>query len=368
MQQSQIREGYLILADISGYTAFLTGTELEHAHGILEELTTLMRQRLAPPLRFFKLEGDCVFCYALPDTFGSGERLIELVETCYVDFSDRLLDMQRATTCRCAACASLGSLDLKFIAHYGPFVVRRDDRSEDLTGPDVILAHRLLKNTIVETTGTQAYAFFTDACLARLPAPPQLARYVVTYESFGDISGGVEDLKHVLAAMRESRAAYVTVEEADFGFTSEVHAAPAVLWDAWMDPQKRLRWETDLTGLDHQANERGRTGIGATTHCAHGSALSLHRYVDWRPFRYWTDVSEPVKGFMAPPAMTSTVEFTPGEDGRTTVTFRARLRDRGFWSRLQYLAFAPMIRRSLARMAKLLKQVGEAEANSIRDA
>ena len=32
------REGYLLLADISGYTEFLTGTELEHAHAIIREL------------------------------------------------------------------------------------------------------------------------------------------------------------------------------------------------------------------------------------------------------------------------------------------------------------------------------------------
>ena len=58
------QQGYLVLADISGYTAFLTGTEIEHAQGIIQELTTLIRERLTPPMRFVKLEGDAVFCYA----------------------------------------------------------------------------------------------------------------------------------------------------------------------------------------------------------------------------------------------------------------------------------------------------------------
>jgi len=58
------REGYLLLADISGYTAFLTGTELEHAHPIVHELTGLICERLTPPMRFVELEGDAVFCYA----------------------------------------------------------------------------------------------------------------------------------------------------------------------------------------------------------------------------------------------------------------------------------------------------------------
>ena len=44
-----------MLADISGYTAFLVGTELEHADAIVGELTALIRARLSPPMRFVKL-------------------------------------------------------------------------------------------------------------------------------------------------------------------------------------------------------------------------------------------------------------------------------------------------------------------------
>ena len=68
----QAQQGYLLLADISGYTAFLTGTELEHAHAIVRELTKLIRERLAPPMRFVKLEGDAVFCYADAGAFAEG--------------------------------------------------------------------------------------------------------------------------------------------------------------------------------------------------------------------------------------------------------------------------------------------------------
>ena len=131
-----------MLADISGYTAFLTGTELEHANAIVHELTTLIRERLAPPMRFVKLEGDAVFCYADGASFADGERLVELIESCYFDFSNRLLDMKRETTCRCEACAAIGSLDLKFVAHHGGYVIEPEGDREDLAGPDVILAHR----------------------------------------------------------------------------------------------------------------------------------------------------------------------------------------------------------------------------------
>ena len=63
-EDTATRQGYIVIADIAGYTKFLTGTELEHAQGIIGELTHLIIERLAPPLTFVKLEGDAVLCYA----------------------------------------------------------------------------------------------------------------------------------------------------------------------------------------------------------------------------------------------------------------------------------------------------------------
>ena len=118
-------------------------------------------------MRFVKLEGDAVFCFASGDAFPDGEQLIELVESCYFDFSSRLLDMTRSTTCRCDACRAIGGLDLKFVVHFGQFWLDRDEDGRiDLAGPDVILTHRLLKNTIIEAGGPTAYAFFSDPCIA----------------------------------------------------------------------------------------------------------------------------------------------------------------------------------------------------------
>src|SRR5213594_4423911 len=78
--------GYLVIADISGYTSFLTRTELEHAHGIVAELTALVIARLGAPLRFVELEGDAVFAYAPAAAFADPERLLDMIEACYVAF------------------------------------------------------------------------------------------------------------------------------------------------------------------------------------------------------------------------------------------------------------------------------------------
>ena len=42
-----------------------------------------------------KLEGDAVFCYADEAAFPDGERLVELLEACYFEYSNRLENMVR---------------------------------------------------------------------------------------------------------------------------------------------------------------------------------------------------------------------------------------------------------------------------------
>ena len=360
------RQGYLLLADISGYTAFLTGTELEHAHAIVRELTKLIRERLAPPMRFVKLEGDAVFCYAELAAFQDGERLVELIEVCYFDFTNRLLDMTRATTCRCDACAAIGSLGLKFVTHFGSFMIECDDGREDLAGPDVILVHRMLKNTISDD-GPQAYAFFSEACQQRLPSSFGLPQHSEVYESFGETKGGVHDLKPVVEEMREARREYIGPADADLDTSFEVPFTPSVVWQYFVDPEKRLRWQTMQTSVKNQPNERGRQGVGASSHCAHGVGGDvLREYLDWRPYSYYTHRFTPLpNGFeLAPPAV-ETIEFIPVEDGGTEVHWRWRLQDRGPEVRERFEITAGALRADAPAAGERLRRLIEEDAAAL---
>jgi uncharacterized protein YndB with AHSA1/START domain len=328
----RVSEGYLLLADISGYTAFLTGTELEHAHAIIRELTKLIRSRLAPPMKFVKLEGDAVFCYAGANAFNDGERFVELIEVCYFDFANRLQDMTRATTCKCDACRAIPTLGLKFVTHYGSFMIEEDDDGrEDLAGPDVILVHRLLKNGVSDGAGPQAYAFFTDECMKRMPSWFSLPPHRETYDSFGEVTGGVHDLQPVLAARRDARRVYINADDADFDGRFETAFAPEIVWQYFVDPDKRLRWQSGQTAVTAEPNPGGRMGAGASTHCAHGegNADGLREYLDWRPFSYFTNRYTSLRnGTEVFVDAMETMLFTPREDGGTAVNWRIRVEDR----------------------------------------
>src|ERR1700716_1572396 len=71
-----VRQGCLVLADISGYSAYLAGVELEHSHDILADLLGVVADGLCPPLRLAKLEGDAVFCVTPPRGALDGQTLL----------------------------------------------------------------------------------------------------------------------------------------------------------------------------------------------------------------------------------------------------------------------------------------------------
>lgn len=129
--ETKSQAGYLVLADISGFTSYLAKTELEHAHEILADLINTIVDRLTNLLALAKLEGDAVFAYAPDSRIARGETLLELIESTYVAFRDRRTAMHRNTICTCNACRNIEGLDLKVMAHHGAFVFQRvADRSE----------------------------------------------------------------------------------------------------------------------------------------------------------------------------------------------------------------------------------------------
>ena len=193
---SRAEPACLLIADISGYTSYLAGAELDHAQDILADLMTTVVGSLRPGFRLAKLEGDAAFAYLLAERI-DGSQLLDTVERTYFAFRRRLRDITQATACECNACVLMPRLDLKFIAHHGSIIRHRIAGREELVGSDVIVAHRLLKNHVVERLGIPAYALFSAACVAAMGIDPValgMTEYHDTYDDLGEVAGWVEDL------------------------------------------------------------------------------------------------------------------------------------------------------------------------------
>ncbi len=178
-----------LIADISGYTEYLSGVEIDHAQDILADLISTVVTALKPTFRLAKLEGDAAFCFAPTDKVDAS-LLLDAVERCYFGFRRRRRDVRQATSCECNACLRIPDLNLKFVAHHGLAITQKVAGQQELLGSDVILVHRLLKNTVVETTGINAYALFSDALVQVMaidPAELGMREHTETYDHIGEV-------------------------------------------------------------------------------------------------------------------------------------------------------------------------------------
>jgi uncharacterized protein YndB with AHSA1/START domain len=318
MQQSQ--DGYLLIADITGYTAFLRESELDHAKDSLRSLLDLLIERTKPPLVISRLEGDAVISYAPEGSFLQGQTLVELIEGTYVDFRRALDLMVLNTTCTCLACRNISNLDLKFFVHYGTFALEPLPAYTELIGTDVNLIHRLTKNQVTEKTGYHAYVLYTQAAVDQLGIPElseQLASHVESYEHIGEVTVYLQDMHTVWEHRRHRFHTVVEPQEAVYSLEQDYPLPPALLWEYLTKPEYR----SIIFGADSQRLEelkQGRIGDGSVYYCAHGKNITQHSIVDWHPFEQYTFKSDiPGGGFNF-----TTIRLTSQEKG-TNVTVYA---------------------------------------------
>ena len=175
--------GPLVLADISGYSAFLqavayehrndafAGGKVPHAYAVISSLLDGIVQRLVPPFTLSKIEGDAVFVYATDDSAPRGQALLDCIGACYRDFRERVATAHAVWPCECEPCRRIDRLELKFVLHAGPFVIQAIAGRDELVGPEVVVAHRLLKSRAADAVGQAAFALVTDSALAWLDVP-----------------------------------------------------------------------------------------------------------------------------------------------------------------------------------------------------
>lgn len=308
--------GSLVLTDISGYTSYLLGTELEHAQDVLSDLLGVVVENLRPALEVSKLEGDAIFSYALDGTCGAST-LLDTIERSYFAFRSRQRDIAHATSCSCDACRQIPTLDLKFLVHHGSFVRRDLAGNEELTGRDVIVLHRLAKNSAADVLGTKGYALLTDACVKALeldPAALGMKAHVERYDDVGEVPCCIEDLGERWRVESERQRVYIPPGEATFERTLTVPVDAAIAWDWLTSPALRAIWDADRFDV---VTPGGRQRVGVTNHCVHGPDVIIEQIVDWQPFDYFT-MSYDLPGVEA---MRLTTELEP-RDGETTVTIR----------------------------------------------
>ncbi len=287
---SATQQGYVLIADISGYTMYLTESELEHAQGVLQRLLELLIDHTRPPLTISRTAGDAVISYSLLGAALQGQTFVELIEDTYVAFRRTIELMVLNNTCRCNACANISTLDLKFFVHFGAFGVQRLGGHDELVGSDVNLIHRLLKNHVVEQTGIRAYALYTAAAIQQLGLVEfcqKLVAHRESYEHLGETAVWIQDMHPVWQTKKEALRIAIPPNKIALQVATMIGLPPHQVWDYLAQPEYRSK----LIGSDRQEildRRDGRVAEGSAFQCYHGDQVIMQTVVQWRPFEQMT--------------------------------------------------------------------------------
>lgn len=147
-----IRPALLVIADIGGYTAFMKAhkTSLAHAQDVVARLLEAVIDA-APNLTLLEIEGDAAFFYAWPpdaQDAASARIAADQIVAMHRAFHTVRQNIVTLNTCACEGCTGARQLSVKFVAHLGEVAIQRVKRISKLAGLDVILVHRMLKNTV----------------------------------------------------------------------------------------------------------------------------------------------------------------------------------------------------------------------------
>jgi len=157
----------ILIPDISGFTEFMSTTELSHSSRAINILMDAIVSAVNQEFEISNVEGDAVLMVKK----GPAPSKKEILDTCFNIFNAfhfRRKWLQQHAICPCKACRQISNLRLKFVAHHGALDEMKVGHFVTVSGTEVIVAHRLLKNSIP----SREYLLLTEQLLQRAADSP----------------------------------------------------------------------------------------------------------------------------------------------------------------------------------------------------
>ena len=248
-----VQPALLFMPDISGFTEFVSNTEITHAQSIIQEVLEIIVESNQLNLEVGEIEGDAIFFYRIgaPPTMN---QLLKQVQTMFTKFHQHLQMYEKQRICPCEACSSAANLKLKIIAHFGDVADYSVKSHRKLFGRDVIVLHRLLKNNL----NKKEYALLTDPLVEGAGTSDNLPEWFIPEEAreqydVGEISFKVSDLtrlKQQLPAIEPEQ--FTSGAKAKTVFTEEgIISAPAQkVFGAIFDLTQRPKWMEGIRKIE----------------------------------------------------------------------------------------------------------------------
>lgn len=246
----------ILIPDISGFTEFLSQTEIEHSTHIINELLEIIIAE--DQLDFFlsEIEGDAVLFYRKGES-PTTEALVKQCLRMFSAFHHQLKIIARDTVCQCGACQMTHNLNLKFIIHSGELFEYKINRFVKASGIDMIIAHRLLKNQvpgdeyilISDKLAQQAETKVGDVNLKWQKAADQ-------YASIGAVPYQYATLEAIREAIPpppvRDNPALDQIHPDDRTLSIEVKAPMKHVYQTLVNVEKRVLWVNGMKKVDWQ--------------------------------------------------------------------------------------------------------------------
>jgi len=251
----------ILIPDISGYTEFLTKTELVHSAHIINELLEAILAANGSEFVLSEVEGDALLLYHKGKPIDA-DALVRQCLSMFESFHKQLKIIERDSICHCGACKTASNLSLKFIAHHGVVQEIKVMQFTKCSGLDMVVAHRLMKNRIE----SEEYILATPSCFdassleQSRPALPWL-RASDEYPAIGKI-----DYQYaLLAGIRKTIAdppprSSPVIELGDDSVAVEIDAPMLEVYQLVIDLDQRTRWLSAVTRVDRPATTE-RIGV-----------------------------------------------------------------------------------------------------------
>ena len=261
------RSSLVFIPDISGFTTFVNKVEIQHSNHIISELIQVILNSNVLNLKVSEIEGDAVLFYRVGEP-PPAEELVSQSKKMFIDFHAFLKVIERDSVCQCGACTAASNLTLKFITHYGELREVDIQNFNQLMGKDVILAHRLLKNSIP----SKEYLLLSEKYLETQHSALNIQEDWITIEQNNEV---VEEFGEIntryipLTPLRKLVPEPPKLEETTVGgnpvsLSIDIDAPVLLVHQTLIDAESRLHW---VNGLKSVRNAEPITRINSSHTC-----------------------------------------------------------------------------------------------------
>lgn len=178
---------FFCVPDLSGFTKFVTTADNDFVHQVIPALLNQIIAANILGMKIAEVEGDAVFFYRT-GRLPAINKVAQQCKVIYESFNHKILSYQTSHPEEYQKYLANEQLGIKIIIHYGNISLTKIEKRVKLLGEDVILVHKLLKNSIVESN----YILLSDNYILKL----RDKKIVKNWFNWEKLKRGSEDYEH----------------------------------------------------------------------------------------------------------------------------------------------------------------------------